>query len=295
MKTNDAAVSVFKTKQGESEYRKAYNNTLTLWPVPFEENDVPTRFGSTHVIASGEKSSPPLVLLHGAQASSTMWFPNIEALSRAHRVYAIDFILEVSKSSLDTRMSTRLDLTNWLVDVFDHYSLEMPSLVGMSRGAWNAVVFALQCPARVNKLVLLSPAQTFTPIRNLRFLAATLMCVLFPSDRRADKMTRIVSFKKELVAPLYVEQYKRALSSFNALSGIQVPPALFTDQELGSLSMPVLLLIGDHDVINDVSSIKRAQRTVPNIDADMVTDAGHLLTMDRADYVNDRVVKFLSK
>jgi hypothetical protein len=41
-----------------------YDEALRRWPVPFETSFVATRYGKTHVIASGDPASPPLVLLH---------------------------------------------------------------------------------------------------------------------------------------------------------------------------------------------------------------------------------------
>jgi hypothetical protein len=46
---------------------------MKLWPVPYEQLEIPTRFGMTHVVASGSKHAPPLVLLHGYMATSVMW------------------------------------------------------------------------------------------------------------------------------------------------------------------------------------------------------------------------------
>src|SRR5688500_2064537 len=62
-------------------YDQAYDLALTLWPVPFKELVVPTSHGNASVIVSGPENAEPLVLLHGMNASSTMWYPNIEALS----------------------------------------------------------------------------------------------------------------------------------------------------------------------------------------------------------------------
>jgi hypothetical protein len=78
--------SVFKTHAGEIGYLEAYNATLAQWPVPYESLFIPTRFGSTHVIASGPKDAPPLVLLHAGTASATQWFPDVKNLSRNFRV-----------------------------------------------------------------------------------------------------------------------------------------------------------------------------------------------------------------
>ncbi len=287
------AKPLFRTPQGRADYYRAYDKTLSLWPVPYQEENVPTRFGSTHVIISGGIQKPPLILLHGAQASSTMWFPNIAAFCAAHRVYAIDFLLEAGKSVPTLMLTGRRDLTNWLLDVLDHYRLGRPPIVGMSRGGWNAMAFCMECPERVEKLVLLSPAQGITPITNGKFLMTTIFCSLFPSDRRTMKMAQLVSVDAAKIAVPFLEQYGLALRHFNIVTGIQVPPALFTDQELRSIPVSTLLLIGDSDIVNNGASVARAQAQIPNVAAETVANAGHFLTMDQPRYVNERIVAFL--
>ena len=89
----------FKTPQGEAAFLAAYDAAMKLWPVPYEEFDVPTRFGMTHVIASGPKDAAPLVLLHGYMATSVMWGPNIADFSKDFRVYAIDVMGQPSDAS----------------------------------------------------------------------------------------------------------------------------------------------------------------------------------------------------
>ncbi len=65
--------STFKTLGGQGRYWAAYDASLAHWPVPYTTLDVPTPFGSTHVIASGPDQARPLVLLPGNFASATMW------------------------------------------------------------------------------------------------------------------------------------------------------------------------------------------------------------------------------
>ncbi|MEZ0131398.1 alpha/beta fold hydrolase, partial [Flavobacterium sp. LBUM151] len=91
---------VFHTKKEKTAYISSYNKSLKLWDVPYTEEDVKTSFGTAHVVMAGPKNEKPLVLLHGMDASSTMWYPNIKALAKNHRIYAIDFIMEPGKSTL---------------------------------------------------------------------------------------------------------------------------------------------------------------------------------------------------
>jgi hypothetical protein len=51
-------------------YLAAYD-AMRAWPVPHEEMEIPGRFGITHVVASGPKDAPPLVLLHGYWATAS--------------------------------------------------------------------------------------------------------------------------------------------------------------------------------------------------------------------------------
>jgi hypothetical protein len=90
--------SAFKTPEGRAAYLAAYSAAMKLWPVPYEEIEIPGRFGVTHVVASGRKTGAPLVLLHGYMATVTMWTSNIADFSRDHRVYAIDVMGQPGKS-----------------------------------------------------------------------------------------------------------------------------------------------------------------------------------------------------
>ncbi len=55
-------ISVFRSLQVESQYNAIYDAALKQWPVAYEEFYIPTRFGDTHVIASGSQDMAPLIL-----------------------------------------------------------------------------------------------------------------------------------------------------------------------------------------------------------------------------------------
>lgn len=72
--------SRFRTPQGADRFLNAYNITLSLWDVPYQALEVKTSFGMTHVNVAGSPELPPLILIHGAQISSPVWYPNIATL-----------------------------------------------------------------------------------------------------------------------------------------------------------------------------------------------------------------------
>jgi pimeloyl-ACP methyl ester carboxylesterase len=116
--------SVFKTPEGEAAYLAAYDAAMKLWSVPYDEMEIPSRFGMTHVVVSGPKDAPPLVLLHGYMGTLTMWSPNIADFSKACRVYAIDVMGQPSKSIPDEPIRDAADYAAWLTATLNGLHLD---------------------------------------------------------------------------------------------------------------------------------------------------------------------------
>lgn len=285
--------SAFKSKRGKRAYLHAYDNALnSLWGVPFEETDIPTAYGTAHVIISGPKNAPALVLLHGLNASSTMWYPNAKAYAEKYRVYCIDFILEPSKSISIGKISNTDDLVNWYDAVFDQLKLEKFSIVGASRGGWIAMQLALHSKKKVTKIALLSPAQTFTWIQPKTKVLQNIFFEFFPKRTKLRKVLQTVTSNVDKLKQAYIDQYFIAVTKSKKNKSIfQMHP--FSDEELKSLHIPVLLLIGDEDIINNDAALERAKNLIPLVHADVIKDAGHFLSFDEPEVVNKMVLKFL--
>ena len=91
------AVSVFKSPEGEAKNMAAYETALAQWPVPYEELDLSTSFGTTHIIVSGPVTGKPIILLHGQDSCAVHWIYNITGLSQAFRIHALDTIGDIGK------------------------------------------------------------------------------------------------------------------------------------------------------------------------------------------------------
>lgn len=287
--------TVFKTKKGRSLYLNAYNKALnSLWGVPFEEVDISTPFGTAHVIISGPQKGPALVLLHGMNASSTMWYPNAKIFSEKYRVYCIDFILEPSKSASNGSISKVDDLVSWYDAIFDQLRLEKFSIAGESRGGWLATQLALHSKKKITKIALLSPAQTFTWIKPKKEVFKTIFFEFFPKRRRLREMLETMMVDVDKLKQPYIDQYYIAVTKSKKSSSIlQLKP--FTDDELKSLNIPVLLLIGDTDIINNQEGMERAKTLVPKIKAEVIKKAGHFVSFDQPETVNKMILTFLEE
>lgn len=285
---------MFKTQAGEAAFMAAYDAAFANWPVPFTTMQVATRFGTTHVTVSGPEDGMPLVLLHAQGTSSTVWIRNVAAFSRSYRTYLVDTSGDANKSVYVAPFRSRSDAAHWVSDVFDGLKLTRAHLGGFSFGGWLTLNFALSAPDRLASAVLLAPAASFARFR-LAFYLNFLGPMLFPTRERLWSTFRWLSAARQVVDERLAEQMFLAVRHFRfPKDGIY--PTVFTDDELRKLRLPVLLLVGDHEVIYDPRLVvNRAKRLVPGIQAEIVTEAGHLLNMEQPEHVNQRVLEFLEK
>jgi len=290
-------ISVFRSPEGEAQYAAAYEAVLNEWPVPYEELFIQTRLGTTHAIASGPKDAAPLALLHPAGGGGVIWVRNVGPLSRQFRTYAIDTIGEPNKSILTRPITTRhqrQEFADWMADLFDGLGVEQVDIAGNSFGGFLALNTALFLPERVKKIVLISPAATFVPIPAWawHFMPANAIGLMIGS-------------KRMLLGPYawIWQDFPRegAVVQLRAVTAVtgrprHWSPTVFSDEELGKIQAPVLLLIGDHEVIyRPEDAIQRATRLMPNLKAEIIPNANHIAEYTAADTVNEKILAFLAE
>lgn len=291
-------ISAFRSPEGAAQYYAAYDAALRLWPVPYESIDVTTRYGRTHVNACGSKDAFPVVLLHGGYASSTMWFPNVADLSARFRLLALDTLGEPGKSTPTQPNATKRDCAAWLESVLDELGISKAHVVGLSRGGWLALNLALHTPQRLERVVLLSPAASFISLNSFfRVVAATVIRIPARPVLKAALYSWVTPGFK--VNQVFAEQFIIGLQNWNwamntnGYSGVM--PSAFTVEELDQVHIPVLMLIGDQDKLNPPKTIERARQMISHIEANVIPDAGHLLSMEQPEHVDARVLKFLTE
>ncbi len=281
---------VFKSDKAEAEYKAAYDATLTLFKVEFESSFIETSFGKTHIIACGNKDAEPLILLHGMNVSSTMWYPQIEVLSREFRVFAIDIISDSNKSVPSKRISKKHEYMVWLDEVLDKLEIKSAYFTGHSFGGWMSLSYALHAPDRVKKLALCAPGW-FVGM-SLIFCLRALLCVLFYSRSRALNFIAWTAVDFSKPDEKFVEQFSLSFRNMK-LDKLRIMPTVPKDEELKKLSQPTLLLVGESEVIYEGrKAVDRAKRLIPNIKAELIPQTSHCLTMENAERINEELLNF---
>lgn len=286
------APPVFKTRAGQEEYIAAYNRVLQQWPVAYNEIQIPTKLGATHIIASGTEDAPPLFLLPSLAGSALLWRPNVAALSDTFRVYAIDTIGQAGKSEPNQRLKSRQLFVDWLNEIMRALSIQKTSIAGASYGGFLAVNQAISAAESVDKIVLISPAGTFVGGLLWRFIKGRIIRLLTGNKKITFKD---ILGKNATIAPedTDYETLMNIMMNVSAFPNLTAP-IVFSDTELRNIQAPVLLLIGENEIIYSPEKVfKRAQSLVPNIQTKLIQHAHHLAGLAAPAEVNKYMLEFL--
>lgn len=283
---------LFRSKESKERYVRSYNAVLELFEQKPEELDVKTRFGTAHVLVLGTDDKPVLLLLHGMDASSTMWYPNMTAWSKTHRVIAVDYIMDAGKSVLRSGPLSKQEISLFYADIMDRMKIKKASVLGTSRGGWIAAWLGITMPERIEKLVLMSPAQVCGMVKPSIFPAVIFK--LFPTRKNLKRTLEVFAEHPENVAQEYKDQFLFASQAGNSKSQFthMLP---FSKSSLGKIKAPVLYLYGERDVMNGKKAIKKAAECIPSVEMVEVKDAGHFMSTDQPEKVNQLVSDFLNR
>jgi pimeloyl-ACP methyl ester carboxylesterase len=227
-----------------------------------------------------------------------MWVRNVGPLSQSFRTYAVDIIGEVNKSVPTRPILNHQEFMDWMKDLFDGLQIEKADLVGNSNGGFFALETALNLPERVNKVVLIDPAATFVQ------MWAWWLRVLIPAHIIAPLIgseQMVLNAYGWLWQDFPMEGSFAELRRISKIAGAglrptinRASPRVFSDEELHRIKTPVLLLIGDHEVIYAPARvIRRATHLVAHLTAEMVPNANHSAQYTAPDFVNAKVLEFL--
>lgn len=263
--------AVFKSPEGKNKIIRAYEDAVTNSSLNLKTNRLKTTYGDTYFLEAGSQQQEVLILLHGASSNATSWISDIAEYSKQYKVIAIDIIGEAGKSA-ETRPSYQTrDFAEWLKEIFDMLGIRKASIIGLSQGGWLALRFAISYPDQVDRLILLTPAGVI-PTKTSFIIKALFYSLLGTTGR--IRINSLVLGKQRVDSKI-ISFMDLIQTNFNARIEKEY---IFSDDELSRLTMPVLLIGGDQDVIRSNQAIAaRLQNIVKDITVNIIPKTGHVL------------------
>jgi pimeloyl-ACP methyl ester carboxylesterase len=261
--------------------------------VSYQELHIKTRYGDTHLIASGPEDGFPLLLLPGLAVTAMMWLPNIAALSQNYRCYAVDVIGDYGKSKLSNphkAIRTGKGYSTWLIDLLDGLRIEKTHLVAASNGGYAALNLAADAPQRIGRMALLAPSGIDLTLRKV--LPKIIRYLLLPNASNRDQLIDWFIGNHPTVREDFYQQMWWGLQGLPKTA----IPILFPVAKLKQITAPTLLILGENDpTMRATSAQSRIKKYVPHAQTMVIPGVSHVLNYEAADVVEKVVLRFLGE
>ncbi|HOO75375.1 MAG TPA: alpha/beta hydrolase [Tepiditoga sp.] len=265
-------MGIYKSSEGKRKIMDFYNEAMKSWPVSYEEFIIETSYGKIYAVSSGKKDAPMLFLIHGSASNSASWIGEAEKLSENFRIIAVDVPGEPGKST-EKRLNMNSDESGlWFREVVNYFNAEKFFLLGYSQGGWYALKYSVLFPQSLNGLILMAPGGVSPAPFSFIFKAVIYS---FLGEKGTEKINKMVYGKKDPGEE--VKKYTEII--MNNFSPRRDKVYIFSDYELGKLSMPVLTITGENDLLCDTKkTVKRLRKNLRFYENCLLKNTGHLIT-----------------
>lgn len=258
--------------------------------------EVDTRLGRTHALVGGPPDGPPLVLLHGALASSAHALRELAGLLDTFRVYAVDIPGQSAMSAEAQPSVSNDELGHWLDEVMEGLGLERAHVVGVSMGGFVAIRLAAVAPERIDRLVLLVPAGV---VRGPVFAGIFKLGIPMARYRRSPTERRRDAFLRNLLTTPDDDWVGYLGDAFRCYRLDMRVPTLVQKGELARCDAPTLVLGADGDLsFPGRKLLARAPSVFPGLaDTELLEGSRHCppTTDDFRRWLSDRITDFLRR
>ena len=248
---------------------------------------------TVHLRDEGPRDGTPIILLHGSNADLSTWQPWVEGLSDTYRVIRFDQVGHGLTGPDPRHDYSRKNFANDIAEVADALGLESFYIGGNSMGGAHTLAFAIAYPERVRGMILVD-AGGGKRIRdsdeeesggNIGFTIARTPGInkiaeqITPRSLVAQSLEQSVSVK-EIVTDEMIDRYWKMLrypgNRAATMARFSGDFERMSEEEIGALDMPALILWGDEDQLIPVSAGEWLDQRLPNSQMVVYPGIGHL-------------------
>jgi pimeloyl-ACP methyl ester carboxylesterase len=268
--------------------------------MPYARNGDVQIYYQLHYADSAPLQKPALVMIRGLARSSRFWLDFLPRITKSFSVITLDN-RGVGRSDSPRRPYTTRAMADDVAAVLDAAKLERANIVGISLGGMVAMRFALNHPARVQKLVLGCTtmggrdAVKISPAAIRRLLGAAPLSF-------ADAMTYTAPI---VLSEQFLQDRPDILNAWRAIAiaePVSTRGALWqmlagaehdVSREVHRISAPTLLLTGDADKLIDAENSVRLAAKIPRSKLVYLSGAGHDFPTEQPDNAAAEIESFV--
>lgn len=228
----------------------------------------------------------PLVLLHGGLYGYIDEFGGlIREFSKDRRVIAIA-TRGHGKSELGTKPFSYDLYANDAFEVIRHETGQKVDVLGFSDGAITSYALASAHPGLIRRLVAIGGPRKladWTPRAQRELMLAK------PSDVERDSPRFVASRKRMMPQP------ERWLEFNEKLNVMWAGPINVTDEQIQSIKIPALIIVGDRDPYNQIPKTVELFQLLPRGELAIIPGCGHVVLDCRGEFTITAIGVFLNQ
>ena len=250
---------------------------------------------SVHASDAGQGiniSKDTIVFLHGSGLSHIVWSLAEQFFSSKNfNVLSID--LPGHGNSEGPCLDSIEKITDWLEKVFEKLNLKNLILVGHSQGCLEAIEYSFKYKKRLKKMVLISGSYRMPVNKDLIDLASN-------GDSDAVKLMMKWGYEgsKKFIGGNPIEriiQSPRDISEILAVDLIACNNYANGSKAAQSISCPIMLVFGELDKMVNLEAGKKFANLVKNSTTHIIPGCGHMIMIEKAFEMREKVLEFLKK
>ena len=221
----------------------------------------------------------PLILLHGGLGNADYWEKQIPALSRQYKLIVVDSRGHGRSTYSEQPINYSLMVSD-VIALMDYLGIKKAHILGWSDGGIIGLDLAVNHPDRLIKVIAYGANYN-------------------PSGVRAD-----IGESKKFNS--YIEQasedYKKLSptpkqwDAFLAnISNMWSSEPNFTAEQLGSITVPMLILDGDNDEAIYTEHAKEMAGLIPTATLTLIPGTGHFAMWEKPEEFNKVITEFLAR
>ncbi|MEC4668681.1 MAG: alpha/beta fold hydrolase [Nitrospirota bacterium] len=246
-----------------------------------------------------EGKGMPVVFVHGFPLNRNMWAPQVQALSRQHRVITVD-LRGHGESGAPLWRYTMEQFADDLTGVLDHLSIQQAVMAGLSMGGYILFAFYRKYATRVNALILSDTrAQPDTDEGRAGRFNMAQSAYTQGSGAIADVMLSKLLCPASLHTRPELVQQVRGMITAMTLGGMAGDLMGMADRPdsvplLSTIACPTLIIVGELDLATPPSDAHLMSEQIPGAQLKIIPGAAHLPNLEQPEAFNDAVRSFLA-
>ena len=250
---------------------------------------------SVHLSDAGQgidNSKDTIVFLHGSGLSHIVW-SLAEQFFSSKNFNALSIDLPGHGNSQGPCLDSIEKISDWLEKVFEKLNLENLTIVGHSQGCLEALEYSYKFKNRLKKLVFIGGSYRMPVNKDLIALASNgdsgsvqlMMKWSYEGSKKfigGNPIEKIIQSPKDIKEVLAVD-----LIACNNYSNGSIAAE--------AISCPVLMIFGELDKMVNIEVGKKFANKVKDSKTYIINGCGHMIMIEKAFEMREKVLEFLKK